>query len=122
MIGRRSGGSTDMRVSTGQASRADNRMFSVIVESFGIGRQRRSQRTLTVPFERLQSLMQTIAKQGGRIVSINDAEVPAAGADADSVVTDPAAAAPAASTPAPSPKVSPNAHADVPVKIGRAHV
>ena len=113
MIDRRSGGSTHMRVSTGQANRADNRMFSVIVESFGIGRQRRSQRTLTVPFERLQSLMQTIAKQGGRIVSINDAEVPAAAPDADSVVTDPAPAAPAASTSAPSPKVS---------QIGRAHV
>jgi ferredoxin--NADP+ reductase len=116
MIGRRSGGSTDMRVSTGQASRADNRMFSVVVESLGIGRQRRSQRTLTVPFERLQSLMQTIAQQGGRIVAINEAEVLAGGAPTDSVAPAPVAAA-EAPNPAPTPKVSPSAHANVPVNL-----
>jgi ferredoxin--NADP+ reductase len=117
MIGPRSGGSIDMRVSTGQASRADNRMFSVLVESFGIGRQRRSQRTLTVPFERLQSLMQTIAQQGGRILSINDAEVPAAGSSHSAPAAAAAAPAPEASTPAPTPKVSSTAHANVPVNL-----
>jgi ferredoxin--NADP+ reductase len=116
MIGPRSGGFTDMRVTTGQANRADNRMFSVVVESLGIGRQRRSQRTLTVPFERLQSLMQTIAQQGGRILSINDAEVSAAGTSTDSLAPDPAPAA-EAPTPAPTPKVSSSAHADVPVNL-----
>jgi ferredoxin--NADP+ reductase len=105
-----------MRVSTGQPSRADNRMFSVVVESLGIGRQRRSQRTLTVPFERLQSLMQTIAQQGGRIVAINEAEVQAAGATPDSVAPAPAPAA-EAPNPAPTPKVSSSAHADVPVNL-----
>jgi len=105
-----------MRVSTGQASRADNRMFSVIIESLGIGRQRRSQRTINVPFERLQSLMQTIARQGGRIVAINEAEVPAAGAIPDSVATVPAPA-PEPSTSAPPSKVSSSAHADVPVNL-----
>ena len=89
-------------------------MFSVVVESLGIGRQRRSQRTLTVPFERLQSLMQTIAQQGGRIVAINEAEVQAAGATPDSVAPAPAAEAP---NPAPTPKVSSSAHADVPVNL-----
>ncbi|MFN9695072.1 MAG: phycobilisome linker polypeptide [Synechococcaceae cyanobacterium] len=105
-----------MRVTTGQANRADNRMFSVVVESLGIGRQRRSQRTLTVPFERLQSLMQTIAQQGGRILAINDAEVSAAGTSTDSLAPDPAPAA-EAPTPAPTPKVSSSAHADVPVNL-----
>jgi ferredoxin--NADP+ reductase len=116
MIGRRFGGSIDMRVSTGQASRADNRMFAVVVESLGIGRQRRSQRTLTVPFERLQSLMQTIAQQGGRIVAINEAEVQAGGAPTDSVAPAPVPAA-EAPNPAPTPKVSPSAHANVPVNL-----
>lgn len=91
-------------------------MFSVVVESLGIGRQRRSQRTLTVPFERLQSLMQTIAQQGGRIVAINEAEVQAAGATPDSVAPAPAPAA-EAPNPAPTPKVSSSAHADVPVNL-----
>ena len=91
-------------------------MFSVVVESLGIGRQRRSQRTLTVPFERLQSLMQTIAQQGGRIVAINEAEVQAAGATPDSVASAPAPAA-EAPNPAPTPKVSSSAHADVPVNL-----
>ena len=91
-------------------------MFSVVVESLGIGRQRRSQRTLTVPFERLQSLMQTIAQQGGRIVAINEAEVQAAGATPDSVAPSPAPAA-EAPNPAPTPKVSSSAHADVPVNL-----
>ena len=91
-------------------------MFSVVVESLGIGRQRRSQRTLTVPFERLQSLMQTIAQQGGRIVAINEAEVQAAGATPDSVASAPAPAA-EAPNPAPTPKVSSSAHAEVPVNL-----
>ncbi|MEB3199576.1 MAG: phycobilisome linker polypeptide [Synechococcaceae cyanobacterium] len=98
-----------MRVSTGQANQSESRMFSVVVESFGVGRQRRSQRTLTVPFQGLQSLMQTIAQQGGRILSINGSEVPASPTEA------------AAPTPAPAPvatpKVSHAAHADVPVNL-----
>jgi ferredoxin--NADP+ reductase len=69
-----------------------------------------------VPFERLQSLMQTIAQQGGRIVAINEAEVQAAGATPDSVAPAPAPAA-EAPNPAPTPKVSSSAHADVPVNL-----
>ncbi|MFM8275421.1 MAG: ferredoxin--NADP reductase [Cyanobium sp.] len=111
-----------MRVSTGQASRADSRMFTVLVESLGIGQQRRSQRLLTVPFERLQSLMQTIAREGGRILAINGAQVPAPGGNTASVATDSAPAdaaapAPEASSPAPTPKVSSTAHADIPVNL-----
>ena len=56
-----------MRVSTGKATVSDSRMFTVVVESFGLGRQRRAERQLTVPFAQLQSLMQTIALRGGRI-------------------------------------------------------
>ncbi|MFM7264588.1 MAG: ferredoxin-NADP reductase, partial [Cyanobium sp.] len=56
-----------MRVSTGSATQSDGRMFTVVIESFGIGRQRRAERRVTVPFAQLQSLMQTVAKNGGRI-------------------------------------------------------
>jgi ferredoxin--NADP+ reductase len=64
-----------MRVSTGKATVSDSRMFTVVVESFGVGRQRRAERQLIVPFAQLQSLMQTIALKGGRIRVIGSGEV-----------------------------------------------
>ncbi|MFM8526100.1 MAG: ferredoxin-NADP reductase, partial [Cyanobacteriota bacterium] len=79
-----------MRVSTGRATLSDGRMISVLVEGFGVGRQRTAQHRLNVPFSGLQSLMQTIAQQGGRIMEIGTV---------DTVAT--AAAAPAEAAPAP---------------------
>lgn len=67
-----------MRVSTARVVESDGRMFRVTVTALGVGQQRRGQRTLTVPFERLQSLMQTIALQGGRITSITPTDASAA--------------------------------------------
>jgi ferredoxin--NADP+ reductase len=98
-----------MRVSTGRATQSDSRMITVVVESFGIGRQRQAERRLTVPFSQLQSLMQTIAANGGRIKEVSSelatAEAPAA-----------AAAAPQATTSAPTAKTAVS-HADVPVNL-----
>jgi hypothetical protein len=46
-----------MRVSTGNTRGFDNRMFTVVIESLGVGRPRRATRQLTVPFQQLQSLL-----------------------------------------------------------------
>ena len=102
-----------MRVSTGCAIQSDSRMFTVVVEGFGIGRQRQAERRFTVPFNQLQGLMQSIARQGGRIRAVLGAD----GTSADMAAT---AAAPAA--PAPEAKAAPSkpaavSHADVPVNL-----
>ena len=98
-----------MRVSTGNAIFSDGRMISVLVEGFGVGRQRRAQRRLTVPFTQLQSLMQTIALQGGRILDVSSG---------DPVPSAPAEAAPAAQASTPRPAASHAvSHASVPVNL-----
>ena len=88
-----------MRVSTGKATQSDGRMFTVVVEGFGVGLQRRAERRLTVPFSQLQRLMQTIALQGGRILAISAGETQAVSA-AQTPATD--AATQAADAPAPA--------------------
>jgi ferredoxin--NADP+ reductase len=103
-----------MRVSTGRASQSDSRMFTVVVESFGIGRQRRAERRLTVPFSQLQSLMQTIAANGGRIRVVSS-ELATAEAVASTPVPS-AEAAPEAAPSAPAPRAAVS-HADVPVNL-----
>ncbi|MFO0040245.1 MAG: FAD-binding oxidoreductase [Synechococcaceae cyanobacterium] len=98
-----------MRVSTGSATQSDGRMFTVVIESFGIGRQRRAERRVTVPFAQLQSLMQTVAKNGGRIKVVNaDGSAP----EATTAAAAPTEAAPPAPAAPPAAAVS---HADVPV-------
>jgi ferredoxin--NADP+ reductase len=98
-----------MRVSTGKATLSDGRMISVLVEGFGVGRQRTAQRRLTVPFTQLQSLMQTIALQGGRILEVSNG---------DSAASAPADAAPAAEAASPTPAARPAvSHAAVPVNL-----
>jgi ferredoxin--NADP+ reductase len=109
-----------MRVSTGLATSSDNRMFTVVIESFGVGPQRSAERTMTVPFQQLQSLMQTIAQKGGRIKIVSAADgspLPQASErSADQSSVQEAAPAP---TPAPQPSVTKAAvsHADVPVNL-----
>ncbi|MCS5700126.1 FAD-binding oxidoreductase [Cyanobium sp. FGCU-52] len=103
-----------MRVSTGRASQSDSRMFTVVVESFGIGRQRRAERRLTVPFAQLQSLMQTIAANGGRIRVVSSE--PATGDIAPSAPAPSAVPAPVAAPSAPAPRAAVS-HADVPVNL-----
>ena len=105
-----------MRVSTGKATVSDSRMFTVVVESFGLGRQRRAERQLTVPFAQLQSLMQTIALRGGRIRVIN------CGDGSSPVAPAPAAASQAAPPTQPETAPQPSAkaavhHAAVPVNL-----
>jgi ferredoxin--NADP+ reductase len=106
-----------MRVSTGSATSSDNRMFTVVVESFGAGPQRRAERTLTVPFQQLQSLMQTIARKGGRIKIVSSDMVPPSPSAPQPTVDGSEATPPPA--PAPEPPVSKPAvsHADVPVNL-----
>ncbi len=111
-------GNSEMRVSTGSATSSDNRMFTVVVESFGAGPQRRAQRTLTVPFQQLQSLMQTIARKGGRIRVVSGDGL------SGSEVIHEVAPAPVIDTPSPpqaAPKSSASkpavSHADVPVNL-----
>ena len=112
-------GPLQMRVSTGSATQSDGRMFTVVIESFGIGRQRRAERRVTVPFAQLQSLMQTVAKNGGRIKVVNaDGSAPEATTAAAPAAADPAPAAETptpAATPAPAPRAAAVSHADVPV-------
>jgi ferredoxin--NADP+ reductase len=121
-----------MRVSTGKTSGSDSRMFTVVIESLGVGRPRRATRQLTVPFQQLQSLLQSVALRGGRlkIISVDgqpldapEAAAPAPGAPAEvEAVSDDRGApvsVPADPLPAdPSPaKKAVVAHADVPVNL-----
>jgi hypothetical protein len=69
-------------------------MFSVVVQGYGAGSQRRAERQIKVAFPRLQALMQSIALMGGRILEVIPAE-----AD-DQTLTSAVAVAP---TPAPAP-------------------
>ena len=108
-----------MQVSTGRASQSDSRMFTVVVEAFGLGQQRQAERRLLVSFPQLQSTVRTIALQGGRITAVI-----ALGAGSE-----PAPLAPQSpSQPAPAPKAEAKAapskpaavsHADVPVNLYR---
>ena len=92
-----------MRVSTGRANQSDNRMFTVVVEAFGVRRQRQAERRFTVPFGQLQGLMQSIAQKGGRISAVlaDDGASPAPAPKANAAPSKPAAVS----------------HADVPVNL-----
>ena len=92
-----------MRVSTGRANQSDNRIFTVVVEAFGVGRQRQAERRLTVPYGQLQSLMQSIAQKGGRICAVlaDDGASPAPSPKANAAPSKPAAVS----------------HADVPINL-----
>ncbi len=111
-------GNSEMRVSTGFATSSETRMFTVVIESFGVGPRRRAARTLTVPFQQLQSLMQTVAQKGGRIKVISAGDG-ASAPQVSSPSTEGGAIAEPAPTPAPQPPVSKAAvsHADVPVNL-----
>jgi len=113
-----------MRVATGRTNQSDSRMFSVVVEGFGIGQQRQAERRFTVPFSLLQQTMQTIALQGGRITSVTAVDSlgeAATATEAPATTTEapaPSPEKPAADTetPAPAkPAAKPVSHATVPV-------
>jgi len=104
-----------MRVSTGSALISDGRMFRVTVAALGVGLQHRGERSLLVPFERLQSLMQTIALQGGRITAITP--VGEGSALAEPATTPAAKAAPKAQASPSKPAAVSASHADVPVNL-----
>ena len=97
-----------MRVSTATSSRSDSRVFTVVVQGYGSAQPRNAERTITVPFSRLQNLMQSISQLGGKVLSVS----PGGEAPAQPVAA--AAPAPAAKPAAAKPAVS---HADVPVNL-----
>ena len=105
-----------MRVTIGASGQTESRMFTVLVQGFGAGPMRQAQRSFIVPFARLQSLMQTIAQQGGRIVAVQaGAGTPQAAQPAAPVDTASAEAVQSTAPAAPTPKAVP--HADVPVNL-----
>ena len=88
-------------------------MFTVVVQGYGAASARRAERSISVPFSRLQALMQSISKLGGRIVSVKAASEGSAPAAADATGAPPAAA----STQAAPSKPAAVSHADVPVNL-----
>ena len=60
-----------MRVSTATSSRSDSRVFTVVVQGYGSAQPRNAERTITVPFSRLQNLMQSISQLGGKVLSVS---------------------------------------------------
>jgi ferredoxin--NADP+ reductase len=104
-----------MRVSTATSGRSDSRVFTVVVQGYGTALPRQAERTINVPFCRLQALMHSISQLGGTVISVTPAgEAPAAPAAAQHP---PAAASPAAAEAKPAPKKAAVSHADVPVNL-----
>ena len=108
-----------MRVATGRTSQSDSRMFSVVVEGFGLGQQRQAERRFTVAFSQLQQTMQTIAQQGGRISSVT--AVDGLGSAAATPAAAPASQPPAPEAPAPAPAAEKPAAAKPAAKPAVSH-
>ena len=108
-----------MHVSTGRANQSDSRMFTVVVEAFGLGLQRQAERRLLVSYAQLQSTVRTIALQGGRITAVLGPG-PASG-EAPLAPQSPSQPAPAPKAEAKAAPSKPAAvsHADVPVNLYR---
>jgi len=111
-----------MRVSTATSSRSDSRMFTVVVQGYGSARPRQAAWTISVPFSRLQALMQSISQLGGKVLSVQPSSTetePSAAAPAAAKAKPKAAAKPAAkaATPAKTSASAPVSHADVPVNL-----
>ncbi len=103
-----------MRVATGRVTQSDSRMFTVVVEGYGIGLQRQAERRFTVPFGQLQQMVQSIARQGGRILNVIAIESAPLDAGSNAPSAEPPQPAPA--KPAAKPAVShATSHAAVPV-------
>lgn len=103
-----------MRVATGRVTQSDSRMFTVVVEGYGIGLQRQAERRFTVPFGQLQQMVQSIARQGGRILNVIAIENAPLDAGSNAPSAEPPQPAPA--KPAAKPAVShATSHAAVPV-------
>ncbi len=119
-----------MRVSTDKSSGSDGRLFTVVVESYGVGQQRQAERSFTVSFDRLQSLMQSIARNGGRIRVVSSGPQPAASEAASATEAAASVQAPSEASPKPSeplqtepaqsntkPAAPSVSHAEVPVNL-----
>ena len=112
------GGCFGMRVSTGRVVESDGRMFNVTVQGLGLGRQRRAERTLVVSYSQLQSLVQTLARQGGRMTAMIPSEAaPAVTGSSDSPASIGAGADPAPQSAPSKPAPVSSSHAAVPVNL-----
>jgi len=108
-----------MRVSSGNTSGSDSRTFTVVIDSTGGGRPRRATRQLTVPFQQLQSLLQSVALRGGRLKIVSVDGQPLAGPEAaepEPVSVEAVAADALPTAPSPANKAAVT-HADVPVNL-----
>jgi ferredoxin--NADP+ reductase len=90
-------------------------MYTVVVQGYGSAQPRNAQRSISVPFSRLQNLMQSVSQLGGKVLAVTPAgETPDLPAAPPAAAPSPAPA-PAASKPAPAKAAV--AHADVPVNL-----
>lgn len=108
-----------MRVSSGNTSGSDSRTFTVVIDSTGVGRPRRATRQLTVPFQQLQSLLQSVALRGGRLKIVSVDGQPLTGPEAaepEPVSVEAVAADALPTAPSPANKAAVT-HADVPVNL-----
>ena len=86
-------------------------MFTVVVQGYGSAQPRNAERSISVPFSRLQALMQSISQLGGTIVSVT----PSGDTPAPTPAAKPAPAA--AAKKAPAKKAASVSHAAVPVNL-----
>ena len=104
-----------MRVSTAGSGRSDERMFTVICQGSQAGRQRKSNRSYVVPYNRLESTLRLITAGGGHVLSVTPSSE-----STPETTSAPSAPAPKASPKASSPKAPVNknpAHQSVPVNL-----
>lgn len=103
-----------MRVSSAASTTYSERLFTLVVVGLQSSRQRRSEQTFTVSYDRLQSLVQRINACGGRILSVT-AGTASATADSTGPAAPTVTKAPATSTVTETP--SKPAHKSVPVNL-----
>ncbi|QEY31042.1 ferredoxin-NADP reductase [Synechococcus sp. RSCCF101] len=101
-----------MRVTTGSPRQADDRSFTLVVVGLQVGRQRRAEQRLVVPFSQLQATVKMVTAQGGTIKAVIPADQPST---TDMPVESEATAA-AEPTPAAAPATPPKPE-KVPVNI-----
>ena len=102
-----------MRVSTATSSCSDSRVFTVVVQGYGSAQPRNAERSISVSFGRLQSLMQSISQLGGKVISV----MPASEATAAPAATPAPVAAKSTEAKAAPAKPAAVSHADVPVNL-----
>ena len=104
-----------MRISTAAPRQSDARMFTLVVEGLRVAGERAAERRFMVPLSRMQATLRLINQQGGRLISVTQADqAPAASPDpGPSDPLAPPAIAPVTTTAA----KEPGKHEAVPVNL-----